>query len=233
MEFRILSFASGTDLEAIQNIGLPLNYNPDDGNSTGFPLLARNVDPLKGIRSYTGPQYFAPHSQDPNLVFLTGAQVTKINFEISTDGSIVASGVDFSFNGVNYTVNATREVILAAGAIKSPQLLELSGVGDAELLTSLGITPVLDLPQVGENLQDHPLVITEYRLRDGVVTLDELRNNVTYANEALAQYEESRTGPYTFTPLIYGVVPLRSITNDSYMESLRCQRWTPSSPLTI
>ncbi|EEB95366.1 hypothetical protein MPER_05675, partial [Moniliophthora perniciosa FA553] len=66
---------------------------------------------------------------------------------------------------------------------------------------------------------DHPLVITEYKLRDGTVTLDELRNNVTYANEALAQYEESRTGPYTFTPLIYGVVPLRSITNDSYMES--------------
>ncbi|KAI3621666.1 gmc oxidoreductase [Moniliophthora roreri] len=216
------NWASDVDVpmvEAVQSLGLPLNFNPDGGDSTGFPLLARNVDPLKGIRSYTGSQYFSPHSQDPNLVFLTGAQAIKINFGKSTGDSIVASGVDFSFNGVKYSVNATREVILAAGAVKTPQLLELSGVGDAQLLTSLGITPVVDLPQIGENLQDHPLVITEFKLRDGTLTLDELRNNVTYANEALAQYEESRTGPYTFTPLIYGVIPLRSITNDSYMES--------------
>jgi choline dehydrogenase-like flavoprotein len=72
---------------------------------------------------------------------------------------VTASGVSFVVDGTTYTVNASREVILAASSVGSPQLLELSGVGSAQALGKLGIKSVVDLPTVGENMQEHVYVI--------------------------------------------------------------------------
>ncbi|KAF9461949.1 hypothetical protein BDZ94DRAFT_1195503 [Collybia nuda] len=207
-------------------LGLGFNLNPDGGNMTGFPLLARNVDPRNGQRSYTAPGYFAPDLHRNNLKLLTGAQVIKINFNSAAQGSKkknFATGVDFLLGGKTYSVRAQKELILAAGSLKTPQLLEISGVGNPKLLNSLGIKSILNLPQVGENLQDHPLCVTDFKIRDGFETLDQLRFNSTFMNQAEAQYKSTHAGPLTYTPSIYGMAPLQKIVSSSRMRSLLAQ----------
>lgn len=93
------------------------------------------------------------------LFIITSARVTKINWA-STGSHPVASGVTFvpmddSTN--EYVVNVERDVVLSAGTVQTPALLELSGVGNPAILNPLGIQTVVDLPGVGENLQDHPV----------------------------------------------------------------------------
>jgi choline dehydrogenase-like flavoprotein len=116
---------------------------------------------------------------------VTNAAVSKILF----DGRR-AKAVEFQSGGKTYTVAVTKEVVLAAGtmmldsledyvflkqctvgSLKTPQILELSGVGNRTLLESLGIPVVLDLPEIGENLQDHPVTLSDFKLKPGVTTL--------------------------------------------------------------
>jgi choline dehydrogenase-like flavoprotein len=99
----------------------------------------------------------------------------------------VAQSVAFVVDGTTYTVSAKREIILSAGVFQSPQLLELSGIGNATLLKSLGILPLIDLPGVGENLQDHPASSQMFQVRPGLVTWDQLRINQTFAAAAATQ----------------------------------------------
>lgn len=148
----------------------------------------RSVDPVTGKRSYAGSTYYADHVAQDNFSVLTGAQATKINFGDSKEnGNIVAQSVAFVVNGNTYTVSAKREIILSAGVFQSPQLLELSGVGNAAMLKSLGISPLIDLPGVGENLQDHLFLAQMFQLQPGLVTWDQLRINQTFAAAAAAQ----------------------------------------------
>jgi choline dehydrogenase-like flavoprotein len=99
----------------------------------------------------------------------------------------VAQSVAFVVDGTTYTVSAKREIILSAGVFQSPQLLELSGIGNATLLKSLGISALIDLPGVGENLQDHPMSAQMFRVQPGWMTWDQLRINQTFAVAAAAQ----------------------------------------------
>ncbi|KAJ7458970.1 alcohol oxidase [Mycena latifolia] len=223
------------------NCGWDFNDSPNGGNSSGISPLARDVSPTLGVRFYAAPGYFAPAEQDSNLIVLTGAQATKINFA-TIKGQIIASSVDFVVAGQKYTVRASKEVILSAGqslcfltsvyiltflmlpgALKTPQLLEVSGVGNATLLSSLGISSILDLPQIGENLQDHPLIANDFNVRPGFKTLDQLRINSTFANEAANEYATSRTGPLTYTFSFFAAVPLQSVVNASQATSLLAQ----------
>ncbi|SDK37634.1 choline dehydrogenase [Sediminibacillus albus] len=113
----------------------------------GFGPFDKHV--YKGRRLSASRAYLRPAMNRPNLTVKTRAFVTNIDF----DGTR-ASGVTYRRNGKTQQVKA-GEVILSGGAINTPQLLQLSGVGDAKHLRSLGIEPVVDLPGVGENLQDH------------------------------------------------------------------------------
>ncbi|GAA5974692.1 hypothetical protein JCM11641_007225 [Rhodosporidiobolus odoratus] len=138
------------------------------------------IDPIVGRRS--------------NLIVLPGMQATKVlwNRAKLRDGRLVASGVEFTSSNVTspvtFSTTATKEVILSAGSIQTPQLLELSGVGSSTFLRSKGITPVIDLPGVGENLQDHPAVVVVEKLKDGAETLDALSTNELTAAKAIAQW---------------------------------------------
>lgn len=87
--------------------------------------------------------------------------------------------------------NASREVILSAGTVQTPQLLELSGIGDPAILTPLGISTLVNLPGVGANLQDHPAIVDVFRLKPGVPSLDQLQDPVALA-AALADYAQGR-----------------------------------------
>ncbi|KAI0316480.1 GMC oxidoreductase-domain-containing protein, partial [Amylostereum chailletii] len=118
---------------------------------------------------------------------------TKVLARKASDG-VVATGVAYASGGNTFIANVTRDVILAAGSFQSPQLLELSGIGNKALLSGLGIETLLDLPGVGENLQDHLFVATQFQLKPGTLTYDELRINATFAAEQSALYNATGTG---------------------------------------
>ena len=120
----------------------------------GFAPFDRNVH--KGRRLSASRAYLSPARRRSNLTVRTGALVNRVNF----DGTR-ATGVDYRRRGRSVTVMA-NEVILSGGAINTPQLLQLSGVGNAADLAPLGITSVVDLPGVGANLQDHLEVYVQY-----------------------------------------------------------------------
>ncbi|GAA5924091.1 hypothetical protein JCM1841_004570 [Sporobolomyces salmonicolor] len=129
-----------------------------------------------------------------NLALMTGVEVEKIlwSADKTSDGLVTATGVEFtqanSTTSSTFTITASQEVILSAGSIQSPQILELSGVGNASFLESLGISSVVDLPGVGENLQDHPAVVVVEKLKDGYHTLDAVSANAALGAAALTEW---------------------------------------------
>jgi choline dehydrogenase-like flavoprotein len=104
------------------------------------------------VRSYSASAYYCPASRRTNFHVLTGAQATKILFN-SSGNDIKATGVSFVSNGASFTAKASKEVVLSAGSVQTPQLLELSGIGNKTILSNLGIETLVDLPGVGMNLQ--------------------------------------------------------------------------------
>ena len=146
---------SNAFMESAAVAGYRINPNHNSGDQDGFCAMHRNTG--KGRRSDVFQGYIAPFKQRANLVILSGYSAQKIEF----DGT-AATGVLASKNGVLQRFNARREVLLSAGGIASPQLLELSGVGNTDTLTSLGITPHHHLPGVGENFHTHPTLSLTY-----------------------------------------------------------------------
>ncbi|RDB27705.1 Pyranose dehydrogenase 3 [Hypsizygus marmoreus] len=197
-----------------QNNGAFMNADPEGGNNTGMTLTARPVDPVKG-RVYSTNAFLEPVLDRKNLYVLTGAEATKILFANATgvNASLIATGVEYGtpVNTMLYTASATREVILSAGSLKSPQVLELSGVGNRTILERLGITTLLDLPQVGENLQDHLEWNQDFLLKEDIPyeTWDVYRNETRDA-EAWQEYLANRTGIYNASPASLGFFPLQT-----------------------
>ena len=135
-------------IEAAVQAGHPRNadFNGAQQEGAGYQqLTARN-----GLRCSTATGYLKPALNRPNLKVLTDVLVSRVVFE-----GFRASGIEFLEGGKKKTVKAAKEVLLSAGAINSPQLLQLSGVGPAALLREHGIPMVLDQPNAGEHLQDH------------------------------------------------------------------------------
>ena len=139
---------------AVQEAGHPLTEDVNGYRQEGFAKFDRNVH--RGRRLSAARAYLHPVMGRPNLKVKTFAFTTRILFEGSR-----AVGVEYTRGGRTRTVRAA-EVILCGGAINSPQLLQLSGVGPADHLRSLGIELVHDLPGVGENLQDHLEVYVQH-----------------------------------------------------------------------
>ncbi|KAB5591137.1 Choline dehydrogenase [Ceratobasidium theobromae] len=210
--------------DTLSKLGIPFNYNPDSGNAFGTFNTARSVNSTTGRRSYAGTTYYAYNAHRPNFVVLTEAQATKINFKNSTaGGKATASGVSFVHNSTTFTVQAKKEVILSAGTFQTPHILELSGIGNSTILRKFGITPVVNLPSVGENYQDHILVPTTYELKPGHTTLDILRNNATYAAEAQAQYATTHDGIYSSSPALLSFFGLDSIASKAKLANMTAQ----------
>jgi choline dehydrogenase len=123
-----------------------------------------------GRRGGTAARYLLPALGRPNLVVLTRAEVNRVVIEGGR-----ATGVEYDHDGQTHVARADREVILSGGAFNSPQLLLLSGVGPADELRAAGVAPVLDLPGVGRNLQDHPITGVGFRLNRPVGFESQLR----------------------------------------------------------
>ena len=174
-------------LAAADTLGLPRCPDFNGGDPEGFgPRQAsiRNGRRESGVTAYIDPARGRPH-----LKIETDALVTRILFEGRR-----AAGVEIERDGTRRQVRARREVIIACGVYGSPQLLQLSGVGDAAALRALGVAPLLDLPEVGQNLQDHPAASIAVRTSN---TESYGLSWRTLPRSALiaAQYLLSRSGP--------------------------------------
>ncbi|PLZ04665.1 choline dehydrogenase [Fischerella thermalis CCMEE 5273] len=181
---RCINPLSRAFVKAAQQADLPLN--PDFNGAKQEGLGFYQVTQKNGKRHSVAAAYLKPILQRPNLTVQTNAQVTKINF-LGTQ----AIGLTYIHQGVNHEIKIAKEVILSGGAINSPQLLMLSGIGDAEQLKSLGIPVVMNLPGVGKNLQDHLCVPVAYTCTKSV----SLANAEKFIN--VLKYLLFKNGPLT------------------------------------
>jgi choline dehydrogenase len=147
--------------EAVQQAGYPLTDDVNGYRQEGFAPFDRNV--RRGRRLSAARAYLHPVLSRPNLDVTTRALVTRVLFEGKR-----AVGVEYAGKGGALDRVSGGKIILAGGSINSPQLLQLSGVGNADELTALGIDPVHHLPGVGENLQDHLEVYVQHACKQPV-----------------------------------------------------------------
>jgi len=160
-------------IEGAKQVGVPRtdDFNGARQEGAGYYQLTTH----KGWRCSAAKAYLKPARQRSNLQVRTGAHVTGLIFDDRPDSRRVV-GVRYLLNGVPMTARCNAEVLLAAGALLTPQLLQLSGIGPAGLLQRLGIPVVHALPGVGENLQDHLQVRLYYECTKPITTNDELNS---------------------------------------------------------
>ena len=135
-------------------LGVPTNKSHFSGSNVGVWTAITGVDPKTRKRSYSATAYYKPNAGRSNLKVLTEATVRDVVIE-KGHSEWVAKGVRFVHGGKDYIVKTKGEVIISAGSVQSPQLLELSGIGDAKVLEAAGIEVKVDNPNVGEHVQDH------------------------------------------------------------------------------
>ena len=145
--------------KAAEEFGIPKtkDFNTGDNHGCGY----FQVTEKDGFRCSTAVGYLNPAKKRPNLKIVTKAHVKKINFE-----NKVAKEVEYWIENEIFTVSANKEIILSSGAIGSPQLLQVSGVGNSNKLKELGIEMVHELKGVGENLQDHLMFRPVYKVKN-------------------------------------------------------------------
>ncbi|KIX92842.1 uncharacterized protein Z520_11506 [Fonsecaea multimorphosa CBS 102226] len=168
----------------------------------------------KGKRSYAARSYLEPVLDRPNLHVLCNAHVTKIQLHGNR-----AVGAEFDHRAKHYNVRAKREVLLCAGALSSPHLLQLSGIGNRELLERAGIECQVESPQVGENLQDHPAMVVSYELKRGVLSADVMKDE-KIQHAALEEYRMHGTGPLASISSIQGFAPVLPWLNDDDIDEI-------------
>jgi len=177
-------------IRAFEQWGLPRRdiNGPEQEGVDWFQLTVRN-----GRRCSAAVAYLNPARRRPNLRVVTRALASQVVVEGGR-----ATGVAFSKDGAERVARARGEVIVAGGAINSPQLLQLSGIGPAELLRSRGLAVVADLDGVGENLQDHFVASVTYRLRPGTPSVNAQSRGLRLAGQVL-RYAVRRTGLLTLS----------------------------------
>jgi choline dehydrogenase len=184
--------------EAAEEIGIPRteDFNLGDNEGSGY----FEVTQRSGIR-WSAARAFLPREvrKRPNLKILDHAQVTRLRLE----GEQVV-GVEYEREGRVSTARAARQVVLAAGAIGTPQIMMLSGLGPAAHLKQHGIEVLRDLPGVGASLQDHLQIRTSFRI-SGARTLNDTQASLWGKARIAAQYALSRSGPMAMSPSQLGL----------------------------
>lgn len=178
--------------EAAAEAGIPKTDDFNRGNNEGCGYF--HVNQRTGVRVSAAKAFLKPAMKRPNLTVLTHAQAKRLTF---AEGRI--SGVDIWLKGEDAHIAANGEVVLATGSVGTPQLLELSGIGQGDLLQSHGIDVVHELPGVGENLQDHLQIRCAYKVH-GVKTLNEKANSLVGKAGIALEYALFRRGPMSMAP---------------------------------
>jgi choline dehydrogenase len=184
--------------QAAQQAGIPATDDFNRGNNEGVGYF--EVNQKSGWRWNTAQAFLRPTCYGrPNFEMWTAAQVVKLEVERLADGSQRCTGVRVWSGHEMVTATARAEVILSAGSIGTPQILQLSGVGPAALLHEHGIAVVEDLPGVGANLQDHLQIRSVFKV-EGVTTLNTLANSLWGKAMIGLEYAFKRSGPMSMAP---------------------------------
>jgi choline dehydrogenase len=178
--------------EAAAECGIPPVKQFNGGDNFGCAYFQMNQK--RGRRWSATNAFLRPALHRPNLTVMTGAQVSRVRIE-----NRAATGVEFIHREEKFFAEARRETLLAAGAIGSPQLLQLSGVGPGALLGKIGIEVRHELQGVGENLQDHLQIRMQYKVKN-VKTLNGVANSLVGKAAMALEYFAFRTGPLTMPP---------------------------------
>ena len=175
---------------AAKELGLPQTDNINGDQNEG--ATAYRINTSGGRRMHSARAFLKPALQRANVTLMTETLVERIVFEGKR-----AVAVEVSKGGQKQTIRARREIILSAGAVTSPRLLQLSGIGPAELLRAHGLMPLLDAPHVGGNLQDHLAV--NYYFRATEPTLNNVLRPFTGKVRVALQYALTRRGPLSLS----------------------------------
>lgn len=180
-----------------QGISMPREHAA--GTAVGAFWVPTALQPKTQTRSHARNAYFDPVKSRSNLVLVTGKRVNEILFDQGLFTGLKAKGVQFvsSSDDSVKRVWARREVILAAGAVFTPQLLQLSGIGPKDVLNAAGITVKKNMPAVGANMQDHPNANAFFDIKNMAFPNPLSGSDPTYNASAWAQYQANRTGPIT------------------------------------
>lgn len=185
-------------IDAAEQAGIPRTDDFNRGDNTGVSYF--EVNQRKGLRWSAARGFLRPiEKKRKNLTVWTGAQVKRLILTPTADGDTRCEGVEVISKGVHKEVWAAREVILSSGAIGSPQILQLSGIGPAPLLKQHGIAVVRDLPGVGANLQDHLQLRSVYKVKDAK-TLNTLASTPWGKAKIALDYIFRRSGPMSMAP---------------------------------
>ncbi|EJC82126.1 choline dehydrogenase-like flavoprotein [Rhizobium leguminosarum bv. trifolii WSM2297] len=188
--------------EAAVEAGIPRSTDFNSGDNEGVGYF--EVNQKSGWRWNTSKAFLRPARNRANLVVWTEAHVQRLLIEKGPAGDKRCAGAVISRNGREIIARAKRETIVSAGAIGSPQILQLSGIGPAALLQRHGIDVEVDLPGVGENLQDHLQIRAVFKVK-GARTLNTLANSLFGKAKIGLEYALRRSGPMSMSPSQLGV----------------------------
>ncbi|PUU81714.1 hypothetical protein B9Z19DRAFT_1076504 [Tuber borchii] len=201
---------------AMKSLGHTVSQDPANGGALQLFWSPSSLDPDTETRSFAR-EYYDGAQDRPNFHVLLDTTVTKLlTFGNET---IRIDAVEFlsSAGATKKSVKVKKEAVLAAGTIFSPQILQVSGIGPASLLKSLGIKVVVDLPGVGANLQGHVYLYNAYQLTNVSLSAANLTTNTTFYNEMYELYKTKRDGPFTNTGSnIIAMLPLSDIGLDNF-----------------
>ncbi|MFT5934637.1 MAG: choline dehydrogenase [Hydrogenophaga sp.] len=182
---------------AAQEAGLPASSDFNTGDNEGVGYF--EVNQKAGWRWNASKAFLRPIAQRRNLTVWTETRVKRLTLARDASGALRCTGAELVRAGQAVSVSAAREVVLSAGSVNSPQILQLSGIGPAALLREHGIDVAHDLPGVGENLQDHLQIRTVFKVT-GAKTLNTLASSLWGKGMIGLEYALKRTGPMSMAP---------------------------------
>ncbi|MDI9856484.1 GMC family oxidoreductase N-terminal domain-containing protein [Comamonas sp. 17RB] len=184
--------------QAAQQAGIPATDDFNRGTNEGVGYF--EVNQKAGLRWNTAKAFLRPTCYGrPNFELWTCAQATRLLTQRQADGSLRCTGVEVWTGDERLVAHASEEVVLSAGAVNSPQLLQLSGIGPGSLLQQHGIPTLCDLPGVGANLQDHLQIRAVYKVR-GAPTLNVMASSLWGKAKIGMEYAFRRSGPMSMAP---------------------------------
>ena len=183
--------------DAAEQAGIPKIADFNRGNNEGSGYFA--VNQKRGIRWNTSKAFLKPALSRKNLELRTHAQVRRLIIE---NGRV--TGVEYDRSGQIETVTARREIVLSAGAVGSPHILELSGIGRGDVLQKHGIQTIHESAQVGENLQDHLQLRCAFKV-SGIRTLNEQASSLVGKAGIALEYLFNQSGPMSMAPSQLGI----------------------------
>ncbi|KAK6341762.1 hypothetical protein TWF730_001258 [Orbilia blumenaviensis] len=206
--------------ETLQNMGV--QRRPTfDGSNVGVwtGLTSVNADTK---RSYAANEYYLPYASRKNLAVICDSIAREVILE-PFNGQLMATGVRFEAGGSEYVAFASKEIVVSCGSVQSPLILELSGIGNPEILKAANIEVKIENKNVGENLQDRLMVAMVYEIDSTTPNADDLRTNQALATSADEEYERNRTGLRAVLPCSFTYLPLSQFIAEDGISRLAAQ----------